>query len=767
MAGRGRHTLALAAALLCMATATVQLQAAGAPPAGAGDLSREVPENSFFYLQFSGFAPLREPFQSTALNAIWQEPEVQTLLAQPLADFKGRIEAGTSNWPLLWPEVCDLLDGPAAFAVFPGAGEKAEPGGVLIAQPKDADRFRSALVKLIESGRSGKLGQVFEHAAPAQPAPAAKAAPAAPPAPYTVGSVTVTPLTAAPDSPAYCFLDGLFLLGMDKGSLETYLSWRSAAGRTPLSSAKAYTDMVAKLQPTGAREAGATVLAYLNVPGLIQAVGTEMTEEQKKTLTALAVDRLDWLGVTVTCDPPGWRTRLFLTWHGEATGLLGLLPRAAVPEELLALVPKESLMALALNLNAAEFYDRLRALVGTVNGESAAAFDENMAAFAQEFGFDLREGLLAPLGHDFLLYPVRTPLSAFGFDVVLLVRGTDEKKLGPTLDLLVAYLRQQLEARGGGVAQTLDAAGHTLYSLRFAMGGPPVAPSVAVVPNYVVASLYPGTARAAMTALTATQPQSELSLPASDSFKAVRAKLPTNGAFITYVDAGRSFEVFYPGLVTLLTAFGQALPLDLSLLPQPQTISKHLGGSLAVVSVEPQGLRVEQYSPTVIHMGFSPEITAVGAATLLPALARAREEARVAVCRTNLKQLGLAMAIYANDHDDKFPPALTDLIPKYLIDEGLLHCPSDESQVPSYLYVPGLSLASEPTVMVVIERGDIHPGRRNVLFVDGHAESMREEAFQAQWVRQQEKLNLPSLKELGDTAAPQRPAPAASPKEEE
>jgi len=42
---------------------------------------------------------------------------------------------------------------------------------------------------------------------------------------------------------------------------------------------------------------------------------------------------------------------------------------------------------------------------------------------------------------------------------------------------------------------------------------------------------------------------------------------------------------------------------------------------------------------------------------LLPALGRAREEARKTQCRSNLRQIGLAMNIYANDNKSWTPPA--------------------------------------------------------------------------------------------------------------
>jgi prepilin-type processing-associated H-X9-DG protein len=153
----------------------------------------------------------------------------------------------------------------------------------------------------------------------------------------------------------------------------------------------------------------------------------------------------------------------------------------------------------------------------------------------------------------------------------------------------------------------------------------------------------------------------------------------------------------------------------------------------------------------------------VGALPASPALTEAREEARKAVCASNLEQIGMSLAMYVNDHKDRFPPTLKDLMPDYLLDEGLLHCPADTSKEPSYLYVPGLTLADlgdDPRLMVVIERAGIHAGGRNVLFGNWHAGWMDEHAFQARWAQQREKFTLPSLKELGDTVPEKQPAPA-------
>jgi len=102
---------------------------------------------------------------------------------------------------------------------------------------------------------------------------------------------------------------------------------------------------------------------------------------------------------------------------------------------------------------------------------------------------------------------------------------------------------------------------------------------------------------------------------------------------------------------------------------------------------------------TLIEMLVVIAIIAILAGLLMPALARARQEAHKAACINNEKQVGLFIAMYRNDHDEDMPswadpsPPDTDgqyydssltialLYPDYANTHELFECPSTGNDV--------------------------------------------------------------------------------------
>ncbi len=125
-------------------------------------------------------------------------------------------------------------------------------------------------------------------------------------------------------------------------------------------------------------------------------------------------------------------------------------------------------------------------------------------------------------------------------------------------------------------------------------------------------------------------------------------------------------------------------------------------------------------------------------AILLPGLNKAYETANRIKCASNMRQIGQAMLLYANENQNVYPDSFGPLLETQDITARVFLCPSTTDKAPtgtsqqvvaaidsgtagSYLYFgKGLDPSAGPTTVLVTEPVSNHTNGGNVLYGDGH-----------------------------------------------
>jgi prepilin-type processing-associated H-X9-DG protein len=290
-----------------------------------------------------------------------------------------------------------------------------------------------------------------------------------------------------------------------------------------------------------------------------------------------------------------------------------------------------------------------------------------------------------------------------------------------------------------------------------------IMPAWSVANGYAVIGMNAGVHDAAVKQMTATGAEHK-SIRDTPGYREVAAKLPENVVCLNYADSRTQYtqmmtmlQQFWPMASMFAAQAGLQLP---PALPALGEIIKDMKPSLRFRWLDSEGLHMQYQGPGLEVSLSSVAGAAVGMGVALPALAKAREQARSVTSMSHLKQIGLGLIMYADDHQGNWPADL-EQAKSYWPNGRVLESPRKPKDFagPSYIYLPGQPKTPNPRNVAVYENPGYCTDRINVLFADGHVEAMKPEAFRNALRETCERLGkpMPEIKFKGEGEVKPRP----------
>lgn len=554
---------------------------------------------------------------------------------------------------------------------------------------------------------------------------------------------------------SYCYWQNKFLAGSSSMVVREQLS----GDRRDISAHPAYKKLNVR------RDDSAPIIsAFIDLEAFGKQVERTGDREGKKFFAFEMVRSIKALQVTMTPAGKDVRTRVTAVLPKDSP-LGGFVEAKPLSPDLVKMVPADARMFYAMRFKPARVVDLLESAVEQLGDPGdIREFRKGLDDFRRDTGLDLRRDVLGWDDGQCMVVLRRQPMLAVLPQVAVVVKVADADKLRRVEQSLVMAISMELAnerimGRQGAMLAMQETTwkGHTLRYLKAAGVPMPLSPAWTMRDGWMIAA--PSLPGLKGYLLQLDQGKSIDTLP---QFKALSGRMMTLPASIGYGDAGAGFRRFY-GLGTgALTAAASVIEkqtgvvVDLSRLPAAEELAGALGPCGWCTWRDDDVVGLEIVSPLVVPLfdpgsldvmsavgvgGASmPVVAGVGAAMLLPVLARAREASRSASSMLQLRQILLAARMYADAHRNRFPEDLDTLVEtNYLDDPRVLVSPHFEGPGHGYRLVKGVRASDDPSWIIVYEARPIR-GKRLVGRNGGDCLQIPEHVFQAQLKKQQEKL---------------------------
>ncbi len=433
-------------------------------------------------------------------------------------------------------------------------------------------------------------------------------------------------------------------------------------------------------------------------------------------------------------SPRGRVSRSLLSMDGPPAGFFRLWKQEPLTDADLKLIPENAYFATAGNFDLRQLRDEVLGQIEDLKPELAQTITGGDAMIAQFLHFSLLNDLLPAFGDTWVVYDCPEHGGLYGSGTVLVAEAAKPEMIQAAITRGIELTKGLAAQAGPGlrIEERVTKSGtHEIHYLLLGGVPSPLAPAWGFVDGRVVLGLLPQPVALAMNqADPATRKRS--CLDRDDVRDALKNKLPKSFCSFGYADPDWFIRAFYPlqnmAWTMLLSAGGAVEPtVDLGTIPTlPEyTVDEH--PLVSATALDESGIRSVTVGerPILASLVNSVAPAALAASVLLPSLSRARELAKRTVSASNLRQIGLAAHIYANDHDGAAPPSFETLISAGSIVREMLYSPLDpQTDHVSYVLLPWKKIEQprQPSGAVFAYELLFGDEGTNILYMDGHVE---------------------------------------------
>jgi len=762
--------------ITCAALVLGLMLAGAAPAQEAAPLAKAaediLPAGTMAVVSFPDLGATRSRAVESALYKIWSDPGVQEFLKPVIdkvntsrAEIEGKLQKETG---FTLADLKKLANGHLTIALINvQLAEQPQPQGVIILAPRDSEHLKRCVSLALAQAPEAARQQMSKR---------------------QIAGVEVTDLTGGPTRVSWGFVGGAMVVALGPGTIEDIIP--AMLGDVPgrLKDSATFQAVVKRLGDTRQE-----YLGYVNleqVMSVAQVAAMAASPQVGKAIEAIGLADIKAIGQAAAFRGAALEDRAFVYMGGGQGRLANLLRPEPVNRQLLENVPAEAIQVQLSRINLSLLVENAFAVFQEVAPQKYEEFRKQMATFEQQLGFNIEKDLIKGLGKEILVYRVPTngaappaPVAGGGprmrmmgqmlgiqrravQGVTYLITVQNPAKVRESLKKLTDYAVMMASAKAAGGAGgnaghpqiRFEERSHGDVTIRSLAGLPPMvpfSPSYCVTDRFLVLAFDDGAVERGVNQTWKPQRSFLGSQIMADAGPHMLPGCASVGIADLRTQAAEGVGMVF----TMLRAMPQGSeipPVFRELFakdPKPlvEAAKRHLFTSVNCVKGEPDGLVLTGYSP----FGGSPTVMvaggAIGAGMLLPALARAREQARRTVDMSNLRQIGMAIMMYLNQRG-KMPESLQELVELQQLTADVLKSPRDKTPaggaVPiSFRYVGPLpEKIMSPNTIIAYDKPGLSPKGRNALFFDMHVEWIDARQFRGRLARSLNEVKAAAAK---------------------